>query len=849
MAVKDTKDDGARRARPQAFKAEDQRCVSAAWLFELADNGLDLAPAEEREHIAGCVHCAEKFTVLHAAKLLAALPSRWTTHLGSVLRSWNLDSADGAQQILGAIGFDDRTFVTCHEEEWVPSTTTMRVNLVFDRQFKFFSLSILDVPLGIASISIFTSAGQQPLCYDEDEHVFEIAYSDGELETGEECHLSYEALTTLLLAHKLEIVVDMKPVDDGIGQSPPNDVIELLQQHQAIERYADYVLPCGWHSDTYINSSTLCSSEESMHFLAAKLDFLFWDKHFDTVLANGWAMGLIARRLAATRAAQGRRTPTRQVLCEGYQEPILLDDIIPGSQVIIVLDVVISGRLALELKRMAQAAGADVVGIAAIVRPHGAAAVPNLDIRVLCEVEMNLSVQRPSFGRSSELPPQVFNPIAGCMTTRSMSPRSPSQFLQEDASARELWSYVQTAEAYEHHRREGDTHYIGFVDTKKLMECGQIGNDLVAKLVDVIFNSGNRPAYLLIPHRSRVGILAEMISREFGRAHGVHPETVVATRRRTTGQWQVPVEEFGRLHDADVLIVDTAAGHGRTIDQLATLAGKAKALRVGAAVLLSRLTPPCEDAFNLRLTGGFHRLYNLPIRPVAIRGDRIDLCPVCRRKDAIRRFAQDSDIEALEEWADSLFKMKGRMVEAVRHPREKQLTLFELEQPFLSACGAAVASGVTLHALGAASANGSAPLSLPELFDERISWRVRATMVENLPAGILDWSGNALLADLVNVLDQGAYPSVWKAAANLLAREGNDVWLNYLESMLSRADENKQRISYSFWNHMACNTYLSASGGSDARQDLLARIDQMLSRHQADDIQFGLRQMLDVIRD
>ncbi len=849
MTVKDTKHNGPRRARPGGLKSGEQRCVSAEWLFKFADNGLEFAPTEEREHVASCAYCAEKFTVLYAAKLLAALPSRWTTHLGSALRSWNLDSVDGAQQVLGAVQFDDRTFVTCHEDEWVPSTTKMRVNLVLDRQLKFFSLSILDVPLGIASISIFSSEGQQPLRCDENEHVFEIAYSVGELEISEECHLSYDDLTTLLLAHKLEIVVDMKPVDDGTCQAAPNDVIELLEQQQAIERYADYVLPCGWHSDTYINSSTLCSSEESMNFLAAKLDFLFWDKHFDTVLANGWAMGLIARRLAATRAAQGRRMPTRQVLCEGYQEPIFLDDIIPGSQVIIVLDVVISGRLALELKRLVQAAGADVVGVAAIVRPHGATDVPNLDLRVLCEVEMNLSVQRPSFGRSSELPQQVFNPIAGCMTTRSMSPRSPSQFLQEDPSARELWSYVQTAEAYEHHRREGDTHYIGFVDTKKLMECGQIGKDLVAKLVDVIFNSGNRPGYLLIPHRSRVGILAEMMSREFVRAHGFRPKTVVATRRWTTGQWEVAVEDFGRLHDADVLIVDTAAGHGRTIDQLTTLAGKAKALRVGAAVLLSRLTPPCEDAFNLRLTGGFHRLYNLPIRPVAIRGDRIDLCPVCRKKDAIRRFAQDSDIEALEKWADSLFKMKGRAVEAVRRPSEKQLMLFESEQPFLSACGAAVASGVTLHALGAASTNGSAPLSLPELFDERISWRVRATMVENLPAGILEWSGNALLADLVNVLDQGAYPSVWKAAANLLAREGNDIWLNYLESMLSRADENKKRISYSFWNHMACNTYLSASGGSDARQELLARIDQMLSRHQAEDVRVGLRQMLDVIRD
>ncbi|MGE3778688.1 MAG: hypothetical protein AB7F89_16010, partial [Pirellulaceae bacterium] len=792
MTVKDTKQSGLRRARKQVDEAEVKRCIPARWLFQFADNPLDMAPEEGREHVAGCVHCAESFTVFHAAKLLSALPLRWTTHLGSALRGLQLDDAVEPQQLLGAIQFDDRTFAACHEEEWVSSATAMRVNLVFDRQGRFFSLSILDVPLGIASIAVLSPEGLQPLIYDEEGDAFELTYYDGVLVNGEERLLSFEELRTLLSAHKLEIVIDMKPVDDAAAPAQPNDVIEVLHQHQAIERYADYVLPSGWHCDTYINSSSLCSSEESMHFLAAKLDFLFWDKHFDTVLANGWAMGLIARRLAAARAAQGRQSPTRQVLCEGYQEPILLDDIIPGSQVIIIVDVVITGRLALELKRIVQAAGADVVGIAAIVRPHGTTPLANLDLRVLCEVEMSLSVQRPVSGPGSELPQRVFNPIAGCMTTRSTSPRSPSEFLLEDPSAKELWSYVQAAEAYEHHRREGDTHYIGFIDTKKLMECSSVGKDLVTKLAATIFNSGNRPAYLLTPHRSRAGLLAEMMTREFRRVYGFRPQTIVGTRRWTTGQWELQADDFGRLHDADVLIVDTAAGHGRTIDQLASLAAKAKARRIGAAVLLSRLTPPCADAFNLRLTGGFHRLFNLPIRPVAIRGDRIDLCPVCRRKDAIRRFAKDSDIEALEQWADSLFRLRGRTVEPVRRPREKQLMLFELEKPFLSACGPAVASGVTLHALGAASANGSAPLSLPELFDERISWRVRATMVENLPAGILEWSGNSLLADLVTVLDQGEYPSVWKAAASLLAREGNDVWLNYLEAMLSRAGENNQ---------------------------------------------------------
>ena len=731
MSVKETNSNSFQRpSKPGHVLEGNQRCLSIKWLFKFADNAAELAPKHERRHLESCPHCAGRFAMLRAGKSLSALPARWTTHLGSATRIWNTDSVDCTFQILGSIQFDTRAFVVCHEEEWVASANAMRVNMVFDERFEFFSLTVLDAPSGITSISVLTSEGLQRLQYDKANAAFELSFFEGVMTSEEESLLTYGEVRSLLKAHKLELVVDMKPTGDEDESSQPNDVIELLHHHQAIERYADYVLPSGLYSDTYINSSTLCSSEESMQFLAAKIDFLFWDKQFDTVLANGWAMALVARRLAAAREAQGRKTPMRQVLCEGYLEPIMLDDIIPGSQVLIVLDVVVSGGLARELQRLVRAAGADVVGVAAVVRPHGASSLPNVDLRSLCEVEMELSEKRAPNDLGNELPQQVFNPIAGCMTTKCTAPRSPSQFLQEDPSAQDLWSHVQTAEAYEHHRREGDTHYIGFVDTRKLLECRGVGSDLVDRLVDVILKSGNRPTFLVMPQRSRAGILTKMMTRTFESRVGIRPRVLVATRKWTTGQWELSRHEFASLHDADVLIVDTAAGHGRTIDQLASLVGKAKASRIGAAVLLSRLTPPCEDAFNLRLSGGYHRLFNLPIRPVAIRGDRVDLCPVCRRKNAIRRFAEDSDIEALEQWAESLFKMRRGPIEQVRQPREKQMMLFELDRSFLSGCGAAVASGVTLHALGAASTNGSAPLSLPELFDDRISWRVRATMVE-----------------------------------------------------------------------------------------------------------------------
>jgi orotate phosphoribosyltransferase len=822
-------------------------CLSIGRLVDLSTGDINALPSAELKHVERCPRCASHFMTLNAGHTLAALPDRWTVHVGASLRQRSEDSDDSTLQVLGHIRLESRDFTSCREDEWTSSPIAMRVNLVIDLEMQVFSLTVLDVPIGIERIGLMTASGIQFLKSEEATSAFSLLIFGGE-ERDEEVFVTFSELCTQLSAFKLQLVFDMSDLSADGSQHEATDILDVLEQHQAVERCADYILPCGLHSNTYINSAALCSREESMQLIAAKADFLLSDVQFDTILSNGWAMDLIARRLAATRRAQGREAPLRQVMCEGYGEPVLMQDIIPGSQVLIVLDVVVTGRLAAELKRLVQAASSDVVGILALVRPHGIEQTQGPKVRTLCEIEMDLvDPHHAKCPRCGVLPQQEFNPVAGCMTTKCSSSRSPSQFLNEDSSARELWEYVKKTQAYEHHRKEGDTHYIGFVDTRKLLEAKKIGKALVERLTNVVANSGNTPNVLLVPNRARAELLAEKMSLAIGAHVGARPRLVKASRKWSTGQWELPEDEREHIRDADVLIVDTAAGHGRTIDQLGTIANEADARRVGAAVLLSRLTPPCEDAFNLRLSGGYHRLFNLPIRPVAIRGDRTDLCPICRRKTALRRFVEESDIASLEEWADSLLKSRRGPKRPIRRKSQRQLDLFPEECTFLSDCGSAVASGITLHALGAAGTNGSAPLSLPELFDERIPWRSRATMVENLPPGILEWTGDTLVADLSNVLANGDYLAIWKATANLLSREGNNVWLDHLEAMVGRMTQRKLRTSPSFWNHMACNAYLLATNGKSERIEVQARIEELLGRLTDDVVQDGLRQMQEVI--
>jgi len=837
-------------AQPDADKNAGDACVPLERIAQFSGGHSQAILADELNHLEGCTRCASRMAVFRAGSALSALPSRWAVHLGAALRARGIGAAEATQQILGFISLESREFTSCHEDEWVSSPVAMRVNLVVDARMEVFILSVIDIPVCVEKVSLVSSKGLQPLSTDQGGNEFRLVVCENG-DDDSDIFLTFSDVWMHLRAHKLQLVVDMTDVDgDGHDRSHANDIVGVLEQHQAIERFADYILPSGLHSDTYINSSALCSCEESMQLVASKIDFLFWDTYFDTVLASGWAMDLIGRRLSAVRRAQGRVTPIREVMCEGYGELVLLQDIIPGSQVLIIVDVVLTGRLATELQRIVQAAGADVVGVGALVRPHGAAPVAGLKMRALCEVEMSLiDTQKAACPRCVSMARREFNPVARCMTTKCKSPRSASQFLMEDENARELWELVRTTGAYEHHRREGDTHYVGFVDTRKLLGSRTIAANLVQRLAGIVNKSGNNPSVLLVPRRCRAGILAVRMRQVFAASGGTPPRIIKAARKWRTGRWELSSDDYRHLGDADVLIVDTAAGHGRTVDQLAMIASSSNARRIGAAMLLSRLTPPCEDAFNLRLSGGFHRLFNLPIRPVAIRGNRADLCPVCRRKSAIRRFAEDSDIAALEQWAASLLKPRRGETTSLRRQRDRQLPLFPEEFSFLWECGAAVASGITLHALGAASTNGTAPLSLPELSDDRIPWRSRATMVENLPPGVLEWTGETLLADLSGVLANGDYPSIWKSTANLLAREGNDAWLDFLESLLSRLSQRNHRASVSFWNHMACNAYLLASSGNCARDEVKASIDQLLRRHADVTVQQGLRQMLEAIAD
>src|SRR5207302_7088300 len=101
--------------------------------------------------------------------------------------------------------------------------------------------------------------------------------------------------------------------------------------------------------------------------VATAFHHLFEDVQFDTIVTNGWAMATIARRLAVQRTATPLSDAIADVICEGYDQPTLTEDILPGSKVLILVDVKVTGTLVARLQDVVQRAEAQVVAAGALV--------------------------------------------------------------------------------------------------------------------------------------------------------------------------------------------------------------------------------------------------------------------------------------------------------------------------------------------------------------------------------------------------------------------------------------------------------------------------------------------------
>jgi orotate phosphoribosyltransferase len=573
---------------------------------------------------------------------------------------------------------------------------------------------------------------------------------------------------------------------------------QILRDAKAIETECDYVLPNGLHSDTHINLGRICRSESTLAPVVCVLDEMLTGQNFDTLVSTSWALATIARRLVIRRSSLSPRG-IRHITVEGYDPPSILEAVPSCANVILLVDVVVTGsQIASVTEELKRQNAASVKAIAIVDTDYRGQRVCG-PFEALCHVPINIAAPTQC-SRWSDRTRAEFNPVAGRMTQKKLKPRSPTEFLEQDSAARQFWKFVDKASAFEHHRIVGSRHYLGFIDTACLLRHRVIGPTIVENLCRKIFERSGIPDTVLVPARAKGVLLGKCLVEGFERYLGKRGVRL-ATVRQSSGHFTM--KGAPDLSGQRVLVADTAAGHGDTLDELALLSSSG-ATSIAGAVLLSRLSEACEEAFDQRLTAGFTKLYSMPVRPLTVRDRARITCSVCLRRQDLKQAVGELPPGTVKEVAKRLVAAAPRYRRVERpsgvERQAPQLSLYA--QSPLATYRPSIASGIALHALHAAMGDGMAPLSLPEIASHDISAPRRAALVADLPAGVLKWSGPSLERELCEFLKRGTDRDVWLAVVELLSRSGSTAWTASLGDAIVNAQGRGNWMDERFWARM-----------------------------------------------
>ena len=827
-------------------------CLSKSRLVEMARNSE--ASLFDHRHLQDCVRCASLYVTFRGLSYVEALPLEADVAIRcpDVCESLSLPA-----QILGKVSLESLKFAISDDDcQWHANPMWMRVNIVLDPAIDQFAISVLDVPEAIVEVHVTTPHGRIKLIPGQPDGTFELFGPISLYGSNHQPIPPVESLIKHLADGKLQLHMSIsKQRQQGAVLEKITSIHTLLEITGAIEREYDYVLPTGLHTDTHINAARLCHAESSIEKVAEALDAAF-PEEFDIIVTNGWPLAMIARRMARIRNRRNGAN-VREIMHEGYVDPMPVEDIPAGSRALVLVDVTVTGRQLAHLTQSVQRFGSHVVGKGAIVAAVDRLAIHDPELRALCHLRMRLS-KTANTQSLKWRETRYFNPLSNCMTIKRNTGRSPTEFYNSDVEVKEFWNMLEQlfqesddiGRFYRRHKVIGKTHYCEFIDTLELLRHDRVGRLLVERVRDKLAENQFLPHVILCTDRLRGKTFACALLAAFELSRKEKPLVVTATK--SNSGWLVDHNAGKQMRGRCVLIVDAAVGHGKTVDQLSLLAIECGARSVAIAVILSRLSENCEIALNERLDGGFYRLYNLPIRPVVIHGVTKELCPVCQRQAAIESAATETRSEAIRNLAAASSRVPFKQLsdDAKRDVRiERQLCLFESSsRTFLSSCHAAVARGVTLHSLYAAKNNGMAPLALPELVDKDVPSKNKRAMVKDLPRGALEWSGEALESGLEECLASDDTSSgVWSASAFVLATERRRNWLRNLGDLIERSPDMRDKPQVTFWNTVECGTYLVARDDPQYSDEIASQLRSLADRYVGTAAAVGLKRVLETL--
>lgn len=169
----------------------------------------------------------------------------------------------------------------------------------------------------------------------------------------------------------------------------PEEAFDLLRERGAL-RTGHFLLSSGKHSDTYVEKARVFESPSDTVRLAREISS--WYRALDVVVSP--AVGALPLGFAVALAADARfvyaeRVDDRMAFRRGFA-------LHPGERVVVVEDVVTTGGSAAEVHDLVAEAGAEALGVAALVDrsigdvPFPLRALVRIEARALDPVECHL---------------------------------------------------------------------------------------------------------------------------------------------------------------------------------------------------------------------------------------------------------------------------------------------------------------------------------------------------------------------------------------------------------------------------------------------------------------------------
>ncbi|MEI7480886.1 MAG: orotate phosphoribosyltransferase [Elusimicrobiota bacterium] len=162
------------------------------------------------------------------------------------------------------------------------------------------------------------------------------------------------------------------------------DVVGLLQEHGAILN-GHFQLPSGFHTQTYIQTSLVMQYPNLAHKVAKEMASKF-AQEINVVISPSVGSMVIGQEVARVKKA-------RSIFTERINGVMVLKrdfKIAEGERVLVVDDVLNTGRLCSEAINLARGYGAKVVGVVAIVDRSTADLTLNVPVRGLISYPLQL---------------------------------------------------------------------------------------------------------------------------------------------------------------------------------------------------------------------------------------------------------------------------------------------------------------------------------------------------------------------------------------------------------------------------------------------------------------------------